>query len=569
MEQEILEKVQNYLKENYSQGDKTISLEQDYEFPIDAIEKIVNAKDLDSIYQAVSEEEDRIYFLNAFNEKDEIFEEVSNFLDDEEVEYSDFEDEIREEIEAYNDEMGVIEVENVLQGQIRANVYPHNKKGERLSFSEFSNLENINLGADSYGGSEENLLLAMELLRVNPYEVGKLLLERGDIIINNFPKQEYDFGLDPKQFLEEVEENGHYGGDLMFTTSMDLNDYVENFETIKERGILIPENTQFGFIDSYNGTCSFVGFKTPKDIELKEYDISDDRAIEYGLDKITGVTPSYFWGSSKLNFVKTQEEKDLLGKATLLGMDYDLKKTHSNQDDTVKIVSYFVDDLKKDLDNKPFSDEFLNPNVIKEKFEKFYWLKDKPEILNNAMKIISNIAENFKEKSADELLHFVDEYRYGLEDFKSPIQKQIVGIKEHVKRFDFFLEEKFARILEVDDKYKVESAINGNFKSFKEQFNGLMYDIALKQDKRFSSTEQEKYFEFIDKITTLIDSSKETALKELENGTFDARKTATIITKIADAVKENESLLNDMQDKKGLNEPSEDNTNKSKPRRDR
>jgi hypothetical protein len=547
--------VSKYIDENYPKG-YDIEIDSGYELPSETLKLILNASSQEKIQEIISDEEME-YFSSSYDEAldhvtDEIIDNLEELLNED-----------RDDIYDIVSSQLQINTPSILSSTtLQANVYPLNKRGERFYFTDKENIEEINLGEleeNSYG---KNLLDSMALLKVNPYEVGEILKEREDIIINNFPKIEYEDGVDGKDFFEEF-DNSSYGGSLMFTTSIGLEEYVENFETFKERGVLIPSGTQVGFIDSYNGSCGFIGLKTATDIEIKDFEIKDDRAIEYGLDKIAGVVKSYYWGSSKLSFPKTDLEKELIGKVDSILNSNSFKTPHLIKDDTLKVVSYFINDLARDLKSKPFNENILNVDEKKAKFEKYYWIKEKPEVLENAMQIITNVAEGLKNKNVDELMDFIDNYTYSLEDFKSPIQKQLIAINEFSKGLNEKLAETFERIL-IDDRNKnnLEEILIKNLDSFKTHF--LSYDKSIEEDKRFSSREKADFSFYSKEAIKLIDNKKDDVLEKLNNDSFVPKDATQIVSDLSDLLDENNYLVNNFKEKSGKESPSQ-----AKKKRDR
>lgn len=555
MNKELKEQIIKYLNKNYPNG-VTIELGRDYELSIDTINQILSTKDKDTIYGIISEKE--IEIIDDYEDdeiesiKNEIFNDIEGLDDIDEEELIDL---IKEEVS--------INCPNLLDyATIEANIYPLNERNERLYFSNKENIEDINIGEleeNSYG---KNLLDSMKLLGVNPYEVGEILKEREDIILNNFPNYQFLEKMDAKKFFDEF-DNSFYGGDLMFTTNIPLSDYVENIDTFKERGVLIPKGTQVGFIDSINGSCGFIGLETVSDIVIKNFDIRDDRTLEYGLDEICGVVKSYYWGASNLTFPKTKLEQNLIEKTKILSLNNQFEKPVLKRDDVLRLVGDFVTDLNKALTSKPFNEDMLNVKIFEEKYSKFYWIKDNPVMFKKALEIISDISSNIKEQSIDELADYIDTYKYNTDDFKSPIQKQLVGIKEFARNLNERLINNFETILSDErNKDNLPEIIKSNFDSLKTQF--LNSEKTVQNDKRFSEKEKENFVFYCDSAINLIEFDKKEALINLENGSFDAKKTTKIIEDLKVLLDTNEYMIENFMDKIG-----KENQIKNKPRKDR
>lgn len=538
--------LEEYLKENYSPKSEKIYIDSDYTMTDSNIRKIIEAENIEEINQIIDDEFDNIYFYSSQHIKEEILDNVSSALElDKEY--------IRDDVEQYIVDAGVIklDINDLMKGTIRANITPINTDlgSEDFDFNNTGDLIPLNDNFDTDEVCSANLKKAMEILKVNPYEIGEILLERNDIESNSFPKIEYEDCIKGEDFFEEL-ENSSYGGTLMFTTNISVSDYINNYDLYQERGVTIPKNTSFGFIDHVNGSCGFVGLKTKDDINLVEYQLSHDPdMIGYGLDSIADVSPSCYWDASELNFIKTDNEKEAIRLADIAISELNLSMKQEKSNKPLSLVGDYLKGIQSNIDEGNIKDDaYLNSDKFIEKVSKYYWIKDDKEILNKALPLIENLENHIKAGVSPEFI--VSSFKYSDEDFISPIQAVIKFTNERIKMLkDRDIKSMLANLI------KNGTCKEGTIRdlAFYKTSDGACEALGTKPDIRFSNEEKEAYDTFVKNQFSLVDNSVaalDSYYASENKSEDDVEKIASVIDNIV-ANHDDEPLLAKMLGKKG------------------
>jgi hypothetical protein len=429
---ELLQKIKKYIEQNYKEKSEEIYLDSDYELPDEVVAAILNSDTKIGVVGAIDEEFIKIYDANYEDKTREILDDIETEFDEEWEELS--EDDI-DELRGYITHKGIVYLDFDNVGQdIEVNIFPLNDPAqEEFDFYGIDDLIEINNNiGNPYGWSmpesSRNLLEIMKILQINPYEVGVLLQEKGDIEVNTFPNIEYSLENKntPASFLEEL-ENASSGNSFMITLKLSLSDYVNNFEKYEDRGITIPDGARCGFINTVNGSCSFVSdLFIPSELNLKKYHMYyEDKMPGYGLDEIAGVVRSYYWNKN-VSWSKTFEEETFIKNCKTVETCLGTKPSNfkRSNDAMFSALCSFLEATRDIVLNKGVEAEIYDEATAK--ILKYYWVKDKgEEFIESFKQNAEKILEVIKKGDSETAVIFVENMKYNLDGFYSPLQSKI------------------------------------------------------------------------------------------------------------------------------------------------
>lgn len=230
-----------------------------------------------------------------------------------------------------------------------------------------------------------------------------------------------------EKFIYDWENNTTDYGVLSFMTRMAIDDYIKNFDRIKEDGIVIPAGAYCGLHDPTQGACSLmeIEVKVPMVLRSNRIDISAgdaDHNHGYSLESICGLSEEA-WGKRGVyaGLVRTDSEADLLKKMADLG-----GKNQWSVKGIKGFVMYAAEGLSRDInDGTVDARKGMTSDQIKEYVNNYadglYWYKDQvpEEIRASITAAVANAIAGYAEgrMNKDEVYAVADVLTTHVNDF--------------------------------------------------------------------------------------------------------------------------------------------------------
>lgn len=437
----LQEEVITYIKSN-PEINKEIYIDRDFELSEEQIQQIFDAKTKDDINEVLNSIENEVIEnnLDLQNEGLKEFKEeiISKFGLDEDD--SDLMEELDNELEDYPVYLSVDSDQLIRNsGDVHLTVAVAGK--ENPKYWEDDQLMLPGMYRESVSDSDDNkqnlsnvcAVLGidkkeMETAYSNYFKMEKMIVLPEPTLTPGVTQTTAD------KFIYDWENQTSDYGVLTFMTRISLDDYIKNFDRIKEDGIVIPAGAYCGLHDPMQGACSLmeIEVKTPIVLPVNIIDISagdESHNHGYSLEKICGLTEEA-WGKRGVyaGLVRTDKEKELI--ALLKDI---VEKDISKGKDIKALVIHSADILSREIERgdidarSGMSDEDIFKHVAKSVMLPF-WFKDQtPEDIRE--KIAFGVAQAVLEYaggkiSKDKLFGAADALTAVVNDYKV---KQIAG----------------------------------------------------------------------------------------------------------------------------------------------
>lgn len=368
----------------------TIYFDHNDELTEEQVQKIINADSKDGIWEVLDEISNEICennFEQAEKAKDDFKNEViSHFdLDEDDEELMSELDDIFESVNSYVsvDIMDLVKKE----GDVHLTVAVAAKENPQYWEDDYLMLPGMY--RDSISDSDENKQILSDMCAV--LGIDKADMEAAYSKYHNLeaplvlPEPTIEVGVQQttaEKFIYDWENNTSDYGVLSFMTRISLDDYIKNFDRIKEDGIVVPAGAYCGLHDPMQGACSLmeIEVKIPIVLKTNRIDISAgdaDHNHGYSLESICGLTEEA-WGKrgTYASLVRTDVEADLLRKMADLG-----GKNQWSVKGIKGFVMYTAESLSRDINDGAIdarkgmeSDEIIS--FVNNYADGLYWYKD-------------------------------------------------------------------------------------------------------------------------------------------------------------------------------------------------